>query len=123
MEKQGKQEQAKQDKTKKKKLKLNATLREQKHYLAIIDEKSKMDEKEMREMTEKAILDYIGILGFSEAGAMIVKVERTKDKSYLILSSTTKFVDKIKSALILQNKGLRCVGVSGTLKKLERFLK
>ena len=103
------------EKKKKKKLKLLPSLKEKRHYLVIKPEKS-MSEKELKEKIEKAILDFIGILGYANSGPLFVELK----KDYAIVSITTKYVDKIKAALTLAN--LRCVGVSGTIKKVRRFL-
>ena len=100
-----------------KKLKLLTTLREKRHYL-IIQPKSKqeLNEKELHEKIDKAILDFIGIFGYAKAGALFIELK----KNYAIVSITTKFVEVVKAALALSD--LECVGVSGTIKKVRRFI-
>ncbi|MFH1823148.1 MAG: hypothetical protein ABH817_00300 [archaeon] len=89
-------------------MKLKPSLKEKRHYLVI-----KGNQKEI----ESAILKFIGILGYSKAGPIFVETK----KDYSMLSVTTKYVEKVKSALIFDKKGLECVGVSGTIKKAKRF--
>jgi RNase P/RNase MRP subunit POP5 len=56
-----------------------------------------------------------------------IMISKNLPYSYcVVLSVTTKYVDYVKAALTLseeKNLTMRCIGVSGTLKKLERFLK
>ncbi len=98
-----------------KKLKLLPTLREKRHYL-VIKPKEALNEKELHEKIDKAILDFIGIYGYAKAGVLFIELKR----NYAIISITTKFVEPVKAALALSD--LDCVGVSGTIKKVRRFL-
>ena len=95
-----------------KKLKLLPTLKEKRHYLVLI---TKKNEKEI----EKALLDFLGILNYARANPMIVEKGKTKSKFYFILAVTTKYVNAVKAALAL-TKDIRCVGVSGTIKKAKK---
>lgn len=61
-----------------------------------------------RENIEKAILDYIGILGWAKASPIFVKN---------ILSISRKEVDNVRAALAVA--GIKVKRVSGTLKGLE----
>lgn len=100
-----------------KKLKLLPTLREKRHYLVIKPKsKQEMSEKELHEKIDKAILDFIGIFGYAKAGPLFIEVKR----NYVIVSITTKYVKSIKAALALSD--LECVGVSGAIKKVRRFI-
>ena len=79
---------------------LKPSLRENKRYLVVDAGKDEV---------EKAILDFIGILGYAKAGvgfpaAGIVAVNREE-------------VDKIRSALVMA--GIRIKKVSGTIKKVK----
>jgi RNase P/RNase MRP subunit POP5 len=76
-------------------------LREKKRYLKI---KGKEQEK-----AEKAILDYIGILGFAKASPVWVKND--------ILAVNRKEADKVKAGLLLE--GIEVKKVSGTLKSIR----
>ena len=66
-------------------------------------------EANSKEEIEKAILDYIGILGYSKAGVSWIGK---------ILAVNRKEVDKVKAALLLA--GIKVRKVSGTLKGLKR---
>ncbi len=79
---------------------LKPSLREKKRYLLV-----EADRKEI----EKAILDYVGILGYSRAGVMFVGK---------ILAVNRKEVDKVKAGLLLA--GIKVKRVSGTLKGLRK---
>ncbi|UZE94165.1 MAG: hypothetical protein IB618_01155 [Candidatus Pacearchaeota archaeon] len=110
--------------TKPKKLKLLPTLREKRHYIVITIE-GKSNEDKVKEIINKAILDFIGILGYAKAGPLFVETGKINKKIYFIVSVTTKYVDKVKTSLALideKNLVFRCVGVSGTIKKSRRFL-
>ncbi|MGB9707730.1 MAG: hypothetical protein ACPLXC_00125 [Candidatus Pacearchaeota archaeon] len=98
-----------------KKLKLLPTLREKRHYL-VIKSKKVLNENELKEKIDKAILDFIGIYGYAKAGVLFIELR----KNYAIISIVTKLVDKVKASLTLTD--LECVGVSGTIKKVRRFI-
>ena len=83
----------------KKEKSLKPSLRENKRYL-LIDGK--------KEEAEKAILDYIGILGFSKAGVMWVGN---------ILAVNREQINEVKAGLLLA--GIKVRKVSGTLKGLR----
>ena len=80
---------------------LKPSLRENKRYLLLEGNISK-------EEAEKAILDYIGILGFSKAGVMWVGN---------ILAVNREQVNEVKAGLLLA--GIKVRKVSGTLKGLR----
>jgi RNase P/RNase MRP subunit POP5 len=84
----------------KKEKSLNPSLRENKRYLLLEGNINK-------EEVEKAILDYIGILGYGKAGVMWMSN---------ILAVNRKEVDKVKAGLLLA--GIKVKRVSGTLKGL-----
>ena len=85
----------------KKEKSLKKSMREKKRYLLL----GKADKKEV----EKAILDYVGILGWGKAAPVWVKSN--------ILAVNRSEVDKIKAALEL--KGITVRRVSGTLRKVK----
>jgi RNase P/RNase MRP subunit POP5 len=84
-----------------KKLKLRPSQRENRRYLLI--------ETSKKEDVKKAILDYIGLLGWAKATPFFVKEK--------ILTVNRKEIDKVKAALVLA--GIKVIKVSGTLKGLE----
>ncbi|UCD21247.1 MAG: hypothetical protein JSW08_01755 [archaeon] len=113
------------------KLKLKPSLREKRHYLLLKPSK-KVSRKDLVKKVDKAILNFIGILGYSFAGPIYVSVFKDEiskliDKqSLLIVSVKTKYVDHVKSALTLYKEkslSIECIRVSGTLKKLKEFIR
>lgn len=84
----------------KKEKRLKPSLRENKRYLEI--------ENFDKEKIEKAILDYVGILGYGKASPIWVRN---------ILAVNRAEVDKIRASLGLA--GIRVKRVSGTLKGLD----
>ena len=87
----------------KKEKNLKPSMRENKRYLLIEGNMAK-------EEIEKAILDYVGILGWAKACPVFV--------SHNILAVNRQEVDKIKASLELAK--IRVKRVSGTLKGLEK---
>ena len=73
-----------------------------------------------KENIEKAILNYLGALGWAKASPIFVKSEPGKNKITLAVSRGE--VDNIKAAFEASNLGIRVVGISGTLKGLKRLL-
>lgn len=64
---------------------------------------------------EKAILDYIGILGWSKAMPVFLKKENK-----FILSVNRKSIDGIRAAFELSDKNIKILRVSGTLRGLDK---
>ncbi len=64
---------------------------------------------------EKAILDYIGILGMAKASLMWIK--RGKDSA--IISVNRKMVNDVRAALVVWSENISVERVSGTLKSLR----
>jgi len=87
-----------------KKLKLKNSQRDNRRYLLVQSDNDKI---------EKAILDYIGILGFAKSAYIKVKSEGGKT----ICAIRREELEKIKASLVLA--GLRVLRVSGTLKGLQ----
>jgi RNase P/RNase MRP subunit POP5 len=80
--------------------KLKPSMRENKRYLIVDGKKEDM---------EKAILDFIGILGYAKAGVMFIGN---------ILAVNREMLDEVRSALLLA--GLNIKRVSGTISGLGR---
>lgn len=99
------------------KLKLRSTLKEKRHYL-VIKTIRKLTDKEIKDQIDKAVLNFIGTLGYASSGLQYIKVSGQN----VIISITTKYVDYVKTALTLYSN-MKCVGVSGTINKAQRFLK
>ena len=90
-----------------KRLKLKPSQRIKKRYLLISGK---------REDVEKAILDYIGILGWSEASPVFVK----HTDGECVVSVERKAVLKVRAACAVYEKDLKVLRVSGTLKGLDK---
>ena len=132
---------------KKDKLKLKPTLKEKRHYIIIeLISKEKLNNQDVKNKIESAIRNFIGSLGLASAGPLFVKIEEMQCKcnnlknnlptfkennnlplnKYIVtLSILTKYVDYVKASLTLfkdKDVSMRCIGVSGTIKKSERFI-
>lgn len=68
-----------------------------------------------KEDAEKAILDYIGILGWARAAPIFI----TGKKDKLVISVDRKEVDNVRAAFELSSSGIKISKVSGTLKGLS----
>jgi len=88
--------------------KLKPSHREKKRYL-LIDGKN-ADEKSI----EKAILNYVGVLGYGKASPKII----TKNNKGLILAINRGSLNNIRAAFLLEGK-IQVKKVSGSLKKLK----
>ncbi len=89
-----------------KKLKLRPSARDKRRYFLV---------KASNEKVEDAILDYVGILGFSKSAYMKVVI---KDfPGMLVGSCLVKSLDEVRAALALA--GIRIERVSGTLRGLR----
>ncbi len=89
------------------KLKIKPSAKLKKRYLLVQASKSGI---------EKAILDYIGILGYAKAAPHFVN---TKNKN-LVLAIETKSLQDIRAAFELSSEKIKILKVSGTLKGLEK---
>jgi RNase P/RNase MRP subunit POP5 len=68
-----------------------------------------------KEDVEKAILEYIGILGWAKAAPMFLK-----SNSHLVLAVDRKELADIRSAFELSNREIKILKVSGTIKGLGK---
>ena len=92
---------------------LKPSMREKKRYLLV-----KGEGKNLRENVEKAILDFVGVLGMSKAGLEWVKL-RT-DKGSAIITVHRKSVDHIRASFAVWPEKIEVARVSGTLKGLRK---
>ena len=67
-----------------------------------------------RDGIEKAILDYIGSLGWARASGIFVKADRER----VVLAVSRDEVDNVRAAFELSGLGIKILRVSGTLKGL-----
>lgn len=89
------------------KLKVKASEKIKKRYLLIDGRK---------EEVERAILDYIGILGWAKAGAVWVDVRGKQEKN--VLSVDRAEVGNVRAAFEASSSRIKVIRVSGTLKGL-----
>jgi len=88
---------------------LKPSVRENKRYLLVKGTNLKVN-------IEKAILEFIGILGMSEIGLNYIK----SGKDFIIICVNRKSVDKIRASLCVYPEKIVVEKVSGTLKGLEK---
>lgn len=87
---------------------LKPSMRENKRYLLV-------EGSNLRENIEKAILDFIGILGMSKAGLEFIKTE----KNSAVISVNREAVDNIRASLVVWPEKMEVKRVSGTLRGLR----
>ena len=93
---------------KKKRLRLKPSARDKRRYFLVRASNARV---------EKAILDYVGVLGFAKAAYMQVEGGRLKVEGGLIVGSClVKSLEDVRAALAFV--GIRIEKVSGTLKGL-----
>ena len=85
---------------------LKPSHREKKRYLLV--EGKDADKKNI----EDAILEFIGVLGYAEAGINFIE-----DKK-IIFAVNRKSLDKIRASFLLSGKDIKIIKVSGSLKNL-----
>lgn len=86
---------------------LKPSARENKRYLEV--------KGEIKDF-EKAVLDFIGILGMSRCGMSWIK----KGKENGVVCVNREAVDSVRASLVVWPKKIEIVRVSGTLKGLGR---
>jgi len=89
--------------------KLKPSHREKKRYL-LIEGKDATKEK-----IEKAILDYIGILGFAKASPQVIK----KTGNKLVLAINRGALNEIRASLLMSGRNLEIKRVSGSVKNVK----
>ena len=90
---------------------LKPSMRENKRYLLI-------EGKDLKKNVERAILDFIGVLGFSKIGLEWIKQE--KDSGIICINR--EMVDSVRASLCVFPKKMEVKKVSGTLKGLNKKL-
>ena len=88
---------------------LPSTLRENKRYLLIRC-------KNPRQVIEKTILEFIGVLGYAEASVKFIEVNGEK----AIIAVNREALNKVRAAFASSNENIKVERVSGTLKGLKR---
>ncbi len=87
---------------------LRPSMKENKRYLLVAG-------KNPRENIEKAILDFIGVLGMSKTGLSFVKTE----KDSAIICINREAVNDVRASLVVFPEKMTVKKVSGTLKALR----
>jgi RNase P/RNase MRP subunit POP5 len=87
---------------------LKPSMRENKRYLLVKGKNLKTD-------IEKAILDFIGVLGISKVGLSFIK----SGKDSAIICINRKMVDQVRASLCVWPNKISVERVSGTLKNLK----
>ena len=88
---------------------LQPSMRENKRYLLVRG-------KNLKENIEKAILEFIGILGMSKTGFGFIKT----GKDFTIISVNREMVDSIRASFAVFSERITVEKVSGTLKGLGK---
>ena len=113
-----------------KKLKsLPPTQRDKRRYLVFrILSKNNFTLKQTTETINKALKDFIGILGVAGAGTRIITKRWSQKTQTGIIMVNNKYLNELKASLTLITKinnkttTIQSRGVSGILKKTKRFL-
>ena len=90
---------------------LKPSMREKKRYLLL-------NGKNLKKNVEKAILEFIGVLGMSKAGLSWIK--STPTSSSAIICINRKSVDHIRASFAVYADKISVKKVSGTLKGLGK---
>lgn len=90
---------------------LKPSHKEKKRYLLI--EGKDANQKSI----EEAILEFIGVLGYAEAGPQVIKSGKNKNK--IILSINRSSLDKIRASFLMSGKDIRIMKVSGVVNKVK----
>lgn len=86
---------------------LKPSMREKKRYLLVRG-------KNLKKNVEKSILEFIGILGFSETGLSWIKSSKDSE----IICINRKMVDKVRASFAISQEKISVEKVSGSLKGL-----
>ena len=87
---------------------LKPSMRENKRYLLV-------EGKELRKNIEKAILEFIGILGMSKVGLSWIK----SDSNSAVISVNREMVNSVRASFCVWPEKIEVKKVSGTLKSLR----
>jgi len=88
---------------------LKPSMREKKRYLLVKG-------KNPKENIEKAIKDFLGVLGLSKLGLGWIKTE----KDNAVISVNREMVDSVRASLCVWPEKMTVTKVSGTLKGLKK---
>jgi len=97
---------------------LKSSMRENKRYL-LVKSKENLKPYELKKEIEKIVLDFVGVLGFSKSCLKFIQIEG----DYGIISVNRESLEEIKASLCVSNKDIEILGISGTLRGLNKFKK
>lgn len=86
---------------------LKPSMREKKRYLLVRG-------KNLKQNIEKAVLDFVGVLGMSKMGLSFIK----SDANSAIICVNRNAVDSIRASLVVYPEKISIERVSGTIKGL-----
>lgn len=102
---------------------LRPSMRENKRYLLIRLSQARSDSsgsrtngKNLKSNIEKAILDFIGVLGMSKTGLGWIKT----DKNSAVISVNREAVNSVRASLAVWPEKMIVERISGTLKGLKK---
>lgn len=87
---------------------LKPSMRESKRYLLIKGEN-------LKEKTQKAIFEFLGVLGLSETGLRFIKLNKNSAE----ISVNRNALNKVRASFAITKQPIRIEKVSGTLKSLR----
>jgi RNase P/RNase MRP subunit POP5 len=90
---------------------LKPTMRENKRYM-------RLRGKSLKSEVQKAILEFIGVLGMSKVGFSFVKSSASGESA--IISVNRESVDSVRASLVVWPNKITVEKVSGTLKGLGK---
>jgi len=88
---------------------LKPSHREKKRYLSIKGNDASPA------VIEKAILEFIGVLGHAEASPMVIN----KKKNEVVLAVNRGSLDRVRTAFLMSGKDLHIEKVSGSVKNVK----
>ena len=88
-------------------LKTKSSARLKKRYLLL--------HAENKDIIEKVILDYIGILGWARASPLFVDTFKPLERGKLVLAIDRKELENVRAAIELSKQPIKILKVSGTL--------
>ena len=87
---------------------LKPTMRENKRYLLV-------EGNDLKKNVERAILDFVGVLGFSKVGLSWIDEKNNSG----VISVNREMVDSVRASLCVFPKKMEVKKVSGTLRGLK----
>ena len=93
---------------------LKPSMREKKRYLIVRG-------KNLKENIEKAILEFVGVLGMSKTGLSWININAKSNSA--VISVNRESVNQVRASLVVWPEKMTVERVSGTLKGLKSLKK